>query len=509
MHLYSLRGSTAAAVLLLSAPAALADLTAQDVWSEWKSYLASSGYEVTAQEQDTGNGLALSDISLVLQIPEEEDSVLTVLVPGLTLVETGDGSVDVEMPSPSAISIKGTEKGEDKGSAVLTYSHTNGMMNVSGSPEAMVYEHSSDSSSFEIGEVVSEGKAMTPEQFSARADIGAVSGRTEMTKGDMRTFTQQAEIASVSYDVAFDDPESDDTGNFNGNLEGLKFDGDGSIPTTMSPGNMAAMMEAGFDVTGNFTYTGGNSSITGKGDGEDFALSSASGGGGITFEMGGNSILYDVVSRNLDLSISSGELPFPVALKSAEAGFKIDMPVSTTEEPEPFALGVTLSDFTMSDMIWGLFDPAGTLPRDPATLIVDLGGQARMLFDLMDPAQSAAATNSSSPPAELHALDVNKLLLSVVGAELTGQGAFSFDNSDLQTFPGMPRPEGAIDLQLVGANALIDNLIKMGIVKEQDAMGARMMMGMMAVPGDGPDTLKSKIEINEQGQVLANGQRIR
>ena len=48
----------------------------------------------------------------------------------------------------------------------------------------------------------------------------------------------------------------------------------------------------------------------------------------------------------------------------------------------------------------------------------------------------------------------------------------------------------------------------MGIVSDQDAMGARMMMGMLAVPGDGPDQLKSKIEINAAGHVLANGQRI-
>jgi len=29
------------------------------------------------------------------------------------------------------------------------------------------------------------------------------------------------------------------------------------------------------------------------------------------------------------------------------------------------------------------------------------------------------------------------------------------------------------------------------------------------VPGDGPDTLKSKIEVNAQGHVLANGQRLK
>lgn len=40
-------------------------------------------------------------------------------------------------------------------------------------------------------------------------------------------------------------------------------------------------------------------------------------------------------------------------------------------------------------------------------------------------------------------------------------------------------------------------------------MGARMMMGMLAVPGEAEDTLTSKIEISEDGQIHANGQRIK
>lgn len=73
---------------------------------------------------------------------------------------------------------------------------------------------------------------------------------------------------------------------------------------------------------------------------------------------------------------------------------------------------------------------------------------------------------------------------------------------------GVPQPVGGIDLTLVGGNALIDKLVAVGLVPEQQAMGARMMLGLLAVPGDTPDTLNSKIEINEMGHILANGQRI-
>lgn len=72
----------------------------------------------------------------------------------------------------------------------------------------------------------------------------------------------------------------------------------------------------------------------------------------------------------------------------------------------------------------------------------------------------------------------------------------------------MPAPEGEANLKLVGANALIDKLIGMGLVSEDDAMGARMMMGMFTVPA-GDDTVTSKIEVNDEGHVLANGQRLK
>ncbi len=47
----------------------------------------------------------------------------------------------------------------------------------------------------------------------------------------------------------------------------------------------------------------------------------------------------------------------------------------------------------------------------------------------------------------------------------------------------------------------------MGLLPEQEAMGFRMMMSMFTV-ATGDDTMTSKIEINEQGHILANGQRI-
>jgi hypothetical protein len=116
---------------------------------------------------------------------------------------------------------------------------------------------------------------------------------------------------------------------------------------------------------------------------------------------------------------------------------------------------------------------------------------------------------AGSPFGEIHALTVNALTLAIAGARLTGAGDFTFDNADMSTFPGMPRPEGALDLQLTGGNTLMDTLVAMGLLPEEQAMGARMMLGLFARPGSGPDSLTSRIEITPDGQLLANGQRLR
>ena len=89
-------------------------------------------------------------------------------------------------------------------------------------------------------------------------------------------------------------------------------------------------------------------------------------------------------------------------------------------------------------------------------------------------------------------------------SELTGDGDFTFNNE-----MGIPVPAGVMNMMLTGGNGLLDTLVAMGLVPEEQAMGARMMMGLFARPGDGEDTLVSTIEVNEDGSVLANGQRIK
>ena len=78
----------------------------------------------------------------------------------------------------------------------------------------------------------------------------------------------------------------------------------------------------------------------------------------------------------------------------------------------------------------------------------------------------------------------------------------------LTTFAGVPAPTGTIDLKAVGVNGLLDKLMAMGLVPEDQMMGARMMLGMFAKVVEGqPDTMTSNVEFKDK-HLFVNGMQL-
>jgi hypothetical protein len=136
-----------------------------------------------------------------------------------------------------------------------------------------------------------------------------------------------------------------------------------------------------------------------------------------------------------------------------------------------------------------------------------LTGLAKPLFDMMDPSQQEALNNTDMP-FELAEVELESLRIAAAGAVVTGQGAFTFDNSDMQSFAPLPKPEGDVIVEVSGLNRLMDNLVSMGLIAPEDIMAPRMMMGLFA-RSTGDDRLETKLEVTSDGRVLANGQQIR
>tara|TARA_R110002049_G_scaffold44333_5_gene130027 strand:+ start:78412 stop:79944 length:1533 start_codon:yes stop_codon:yes gene_type:complete len=510
MSRFNLPSFALALPVTLLSQAAFADLTPTEVWGDWRQYMEGMGYKIVAKEAPDGDNLIVSDIALQMELPEDEGS-MSMSLGTLTFTQNSDGSVAIVMPEAMPMTINITPEGDDAKPVelVLNYAQTGHAMTASGSSDKLKYDYNADTISVTLDRVQVGPDTFGEENAKVNVIATGVSSSTDMIIGDLREYTQTGQVDSVQYDIAIKNPEDPVAVAIKGGLSGLNFDGIGKIPMTLvDASDMAAMLAAGFSVDGNVTLGAGNTEMNvSDPENGDFALTSSSSGGNLSVEMGAEGLAYAGGQKDIDVNITATAMPFPIAISMAEGGFNLKMPVSKSDDPQDFALGFTLDQFKMSDMIWGIFDPTGQLPRDPATLVVDLSGKAKLLFDLMDP--DSAAKMGEAEPGELQALTVNKLALDAAGAKFDGSGDFTFDNSDKVTFDGMPKPVGAVDLSLVGGNGLLDKLVAMGLLPEEQAMGARMMMGLFAVPGDGEDTLKSKIEFTDEGQILANGQRIK
>lgn len=506
---FRITASRLAVLAGLSATPALADVTGAEVWADWQSYMAGFGYTVTGAENQSGNTLTVSDVTMSQALPDEAGSV-TISMSEVTFMDNSDGTVAIGMPeqTPMVVDITAEDSPQFSGTFVIT--QVTPSMVASGDRTNMTYTYATPELSMSVADLPLPEDEGAPLADAPRLtmNIKAVNleNVTRTTKGETdRTYNQTANMVSLAYDFAVKVPEANATATYSGTMNEVSYSSDMQSPAVFDASKFDQMINAGLSVTGAFQYVGGSGNFdSSQLDGQ--MATSSSDSGAFAFSMNADGIDISTEQRGLKSDFQSAEIPFPLSIALSETLFNLKLPVASGEAAQDFALGFTLGGLEVSEGLWNMVDPGVQLPRDPASIAIDLSGQARMLMDLFSP-ETGPAIERGETPAELDALSINNLLVSVAGAALTGAGSFSFDNSDTTTFNGMPKPTGAVDLRLEGANALLDTLVQIGLLPADQAMGARMMMGLFGTP-DGDDALVSKIEINDQGHVLANGQRL-
>lgn len=505
MRILNRLGATSALALILAAQTASADVTAKEVWENWSDYFEGMGYDLTASTDFSGNVLTVSKVDMSMKLAADEGAV-SMKMDRLTFTENGDGTVLIQIPEVMPISISITPKDDATVNMQIDYKHSGLVMTASGVPDDMTYDMTADQLSMALASLDVEGEDVSADDIKFNISMANIAGFSKMKTGDMRAVSQDFTADTLSYDMDFTDPIEGGRGLFNGTITGVRMAATGNLPLEVDASDVAAMLAAGFSVDGGFEYESGSGEFKAEGPDGNIEGTSSSEGGTAKVTMDQSKLTYDVAARNASVNVAGDDIPFGIGFKMDESLFKLAMPISKSDEEQDFGLAMTFGNFTMDDTLWNLFDPSSTLPRDPATVSFDLEGKAKVLIDFLDPNQATLLEQSGAVPGELNALTLKNLLVSVAGATLTGVGDFIFDNT--QEFNGMPKPTGAVDLKLVGGNGLLDKLVMMGMLPEEEAMGARMMMGLFAVPGEAADTLNSKIEINDEGHVLANGQRI-
>ncbi len=488
------------------ATAGLADVTAQQVWGDWRNIMERFGYQVSVSERPNASGLALQDLSIAVDI-DTNGSRAEMMIGNVDFIENQDGTVNVMFVEQVPAQVRLTPPEGESVAFTMNYRQSGLQMRVSGTPDQMHYDFSAQSMRAELRDFVLDGTAIPSTMMRIVFGLDDLDGTSETAMDQTGQVSKTFNAKRMHYDIAFADPQSTETATITGSAQDVRFDATSRVPDAASaPADAAALLRAGFGLDGAFSYGPSQMQIAANSPDGPFSGTASSSGGGLQIALSRAGLQYRTRQQDLNVNMTSAASPLPIAFQVAKSAFHLALPLEKRDSASDFSLGFELGGFTMSEMIWGLFDPAGQLSRDPATIALDLTGKLRIVLDLLDPANIAAAGQAQNVPAQLEALTINDLRLTLAGAALNGSGAFTFD-----TPPGLatlPKPTGNLSLRLVGANQLIDTLVGMGLLPQEQAMGARMMMGLLAVPGDGPDTLVSQIEINAQGHVIANGQRI-
>ncbi|MEP3296361.1 MAG: DUF2125 domain-containing protein [Pseudoruegeria sp.] len=499
-------GAAISALTVFSANVALADLTAEQVWAQWQDVMNASGYEVNVGNADLNGGtLTLTDIGVSMML--EPEGSMIVSLPEVTFQENGDGTVNVIVPPSYPMNMNVFEDDETVDIS-MTVSQDGLSLTVSGDENDSTYDYEAAQVALSVDEVKIEEETLSNLGVMS---LSGLKGTYSLTSGDTFGYSTSATADGLSVEIDITAPEETLVLKATASATDLKSTTDATLPMGIDPQDTAAYMAEGFAVDATGSYGAITFNVTGDDDGSTFATNGKATNGTFNFNVSENGMGYGGSMMDIIMAVSGSDIPLPsIDVTMGEYVFNLLMPIAKSDEPEDFALTTKIVDLGVSDMIWGLVDPVGALPHDPATLIVELAGKGNWNFDIMnvDP-ENPETLPMGEMPGEVHSLELKELQLKAAGADLTGTGAFTFDNSDLTTFPGMPRPEGQIDLQLLGANGLIDTLVDMGMLPQEQAMGARMMMGLFARPGEGDDSLVSTIEVNEEGAVLANGQRLR
>ena len=480
------------------APAAWADVTAQEVYAAWQDSMMqySQGAEITTGAvDDAGDTVTVTDFALT---SDRDGDTLRLTIPQIVFAGADDGTVAITLSDSVPVEI-----GSATGTQIaLTVTIAGSTITASGDPDDLTYDVAADQY------VIAVDSLTTPEgpvTGDLRLTLDGVKGTSSLRTGD--TVESRFDVAATSADILADltSPENG-TLTISGKIDGIASAGSSVAPADMDFSDPAMMFGGDYVAKGSFT-SGPTAYIIDVAGESTMSGTSTSGPGSIAYSVGPEGLSYDIAVTDVATDLTSGEMPFPLRLSASAYEFALTAPVAPTDAPVPFGLSLGLSEVTVNDEIWAMFDPTAALPRDPATIKLDLSGVAQLDVALMDTAQMEALAGQSGFPGQIESLKLDDLTIDAVGLTVDGSGDFTFDNADTTTFPGIPNPTGSITIDVTGANALIDKLIAMGLVPAEQAMMPRMMLGMFA-KSTGDDALQSVIEVKD-GQVLANGQRIR
>lgn len=504
-----LRTTLPLAMMILASPA-LAEITADDVWSNTTAYYAATGGDLSATLTRDGSTIFVDDVLLTYAFPFDAGT-LKIGLPPMTMIEEADGSVTQKLPKAIDLAFEANfGRGfSDAFAFDLAVTQADFTASATGTPGDITYTRNADA-------VAATITLRMPDDVTEGIDFNFVvtgegyQSSTRVAEGDLLTVTSENTVLPMSVNYSSDEGF------------GFRTEGSGEYGTTITRTsmalprdgadimNLAPALAAGAFVEMTSTAAGSSDRSTTYLDNEILIQDSTRVGttqSGMSLSTDG--LEFTAEGDNIGVTYVDQEfLGIEIAVDLAHVDARYHMPLMASDTPQQVAFSLNLDEITLNEETWDLADPERAIPRDPANLNIDLSGEVGLGVDLLDFMALERAFARSELPVTLNAMTIDQFDLNVAGAAASGSGQFTFDNTDLNTFSGFPRPEGRASVVLTGVNALLDTLIDAGLVPQQEVGMGRMMMGMFTRP-TGDNELTAEVELNAEGHLIVNGERLR
>ena len=479
MSLVSKSLLASAAILFTSSMPVFSQQLAEEVIEEYFSDMRKGGASVEPGTK-TVSGQSVEWADIVITGPNGESRLV---MPFVRATEIGGGKVSMAYSEEQVMRLV---PANGKGSPVDVVITMKDMKHIiSGTAAARQHDYQAPTLAYDVK--TEDGN------FAMHIALNNLKGLQVNTGEFVRNYAGDMTAANVVFDYTFTDGNGSMTAKGSYADLAVNFDVDGASKDQMEEylqGKRGFAVNYSMGAVTSVTdinQEGLKGVLTTTGDSAQGMISLKDG----LFKMkgGGKNATYDMKFTEMPLP------PFNAEIDSVEFGF--DMPLKKADQPMPARLLMNMTGVKASDTLWGMIDPAGSLPRDKATLNIDLSANMKWLVD------AVKANETSDVPVEVQDVTINDITLDVAGARLNGKGSAVLDNTKMP-----PEPVGAVDLELVGGLGLLDKLVALGLVPQDQGQMVKMFSGMFAVPV-GEDHLTSKIEMKAGGSIFVNGNQVK
>ncbi|MEJ6399178.1 hypothetical protein [Yoonia sp. 208BN28-4] len=485
---------------------AMADISPTDVWDNTKALYAATGATVTGTPRVDGDVIIVDDGALLYALPFGAGTV-TATLPPLRMSDNGDGTVSLMDTGAFDLKVDMDISGEPPVSVTLNMTQTDYTGLVSGTPEEMIYDYRSGPYEVRVTDISIPEDEVVFDMAIAGEGYDAV---TTVTTADLISLTSVSNTAPLTMNYEITDGEG-----FNVTSNATYEAATATYDMTLLTGganilNLTPALSAGMSIAYEAASGGNTSSSQTVVNGEVLSDQTIESGDTVaSFSLSQDGLSLGATAQDILIRMVQADLlPFPIEAEMSAMAAGYTFPVMASADPQDFSFDMVLDGLRLSPEIWSLFDPGKDLPRDPATVALNLAGTATTDVDLFDFLVLESKFEAATPPVSLESLNVSKIGLSAIGATLDGSSELVFDNTDLATYDGLPKPVGDAFFAVTGANALLDRLQAVGILREDEANAARFGMGFFA-RSTGDDSFETTVDFGDDGSLSVNGQRIR